>query len=337
MPIFDELLCLLNLYDILMCEGLTAFAFELQEKISRNEEICRVVESTEVLKSVYLSPILLKNNFSFHKLSRCFELIGDTLLRTGTDRSVIVILCRDRCVQWISRFVAALVKQFSADFVNVISCADSDQSVKNLSASSLKFRKCNIIVIPCGNDTFSLDVGYVDTVICLDEGLSLLHYTGGISVSDEGNIYSLCTANYEVNVCPIGSDEYNTDTIQKSLIRAVNLCKDNVRIFPVNWNPEVYEYWAHNEEKERYFPSSYEEIVVSEVNGTDAISTIKSTFKKTMTSESLIVSEVDDSLIWLETMQKPLEICSSQRTIKVAEVLSAKQELLNEESKRPAF
>ncbi|VDD84932.1 unnamed protein product [Enterobius vermicularis] len=343
--VLADLESLLDIYDTLMCEGITAFAIDLREKTSKRVSVRHIVEANAFLKTSFLMSDPLQEDFKFHKLDGCSKIIDDILFKYGHEKSIVVILCRSRNASWLQKLSSVLTGKFNGKPVSVVCGDPSCSSVCALPPSSMKDKMCNLIITSCTAETFTLSVGYVDAVICFDEGLSVLHYVNGINVSNDGQIYTLFTHDYEVNVDRVDSIDYGVDAIEGSLLKAVNLCKDNVRIFPPDWHPKIEEYWAELSsmslggskfiEYAIYSPgllSTFEAIAVRE--RTKALGGLKEVFLKSQNAMGLITSHAEENLMWLDKPQTSKNVSASDTTLKIVGVVGADDETLSAESER---
>ncbi|KAK6100644.1 hypothetical protein QQG55_1505 [Brugia pahangi] len=150
--IYCDFFELLSAYDILMCDGLTAFRNTLQ----------------------------------------------------GSKKSIVVLLCRDRDPAFVNSLLLSVTARLSD---------------KESGFAFFLDKLCNVIIVPCGSDAIEINVGYVDSIICMDEGF---------------NIYSFLAI------------EGTVDCVKMDHIKGLQLCNDVLPMLPFNVIPEIVEYWAQN-------------------------------------------------------------------------------------------
>ncbi|VBB28589.1 unnamed protein product [Acanthocheilonema viteae] len=193
--IYCDFFELLSAYDILMCDGLSAFRNTLQ----------------------------------------------------GGQKSTVIVLCRDRDPMFVNSLFLSIKAQLSDDeygFAFFLFKRNDNQT--EISENVMKDKLCNVVVVPCGSDTVEINIGYIDSIICMDEGLCTLRYTGNIRVRSEGNLSALCSAGYETNIYNFLTVDGTIDCIQADHIKGLQLCNDVLPMLPFNVVPEIVEYWAQN-------------------------------------------------------------------------------------------
>uniref|UniRef100_A0A915PNT5 histone acetyltransferase n=1 Tax=Setaria digitata TaxID=48799 RepID=A0A915PNT5_9BILA len=159
--IYCDFFELLLAYNILMCDGLTAFGNSLQE-------------TNDILKEACFLPTLSRpDDLQCHKLDMLVTLLRNTRERYGIG---------------IRHLSTAFFCRLKLDFLK-----NTDSLFSPLKADRL----CNVLLIPCASFSPEINVGYVDSIICMDEGLCSLRYTSVIKVRVEGNLLALCSAGYE--------------------------------------------------------------------------------------------------------------------------------------------
>ncbi|VDN01167.1 unnamed protein product [Thelazia callipaeda] len=115
-----------------------------------------------------------------------------------------------------------------------------------ISENMLKDGKCNVIIAPCGSDASAVNAGFLDFLICLDEGLCTLRNTANIKITVNGNLFAICCAGYETNIYSFMGAESTIDCIPSEHIHGLQLCNDVPRMLPSTVSPEIVEYWAEN-------------------------------------------------------------------------------------------
>ncbi|KAK6100645.1 hypothetical protein QQG55_1505 [Brugia pahangi] len=193
--IYCDFFELLSAYDILMCDGLTAFRNTLQ----------------------------------------------------GSKKSIVVLLCRDRDPAFVNSLLLSVTARLSdkeSGFAFFLVKKNNHQA--EISENMMKDKLCNVIIVPCGSDAIEINVGYVDSIICMDEGLCALHYTGTIRIRSEGNLLALCSSGYETNIYSFLAIEGTVDCVKMDHIKGLQLCNDVLPMLPFNVIPEIVEYWAQN-------------------------------------------------------------------------------------------
>uniref|UniRef100_A0A915BJQ9 Uncharacterized protein n=1 Tax=Parascaris univalens TaxID=6257 RepID=A0A915BJQ9_PARUN len=250
--VFCDLEDLFAIYDALMCDGITAFALCAQPIAKRSLTIQNIIESNVHIKEAFLQPDMSNTEqMCAHKLSTLLALINKALISYGSELSrghklVVVVLCRNRGPYYVSAVVATLRKRFVSRKreVDIIVYGKGANMAKNLSEHSLSSGKCSIILCPCDSSAVELNVGFVDVVICCDEGLSSLYYMGRIALKNEAELYALRTNGYETNICKFTSEESTKECIDANTIKGAQLCTDNPQLFPDMTIPEIVEYWS---------------------------------------------------------------------------------------------
>ncbi|EJD74417.1 hypothetical protein LOAG_18265 [Loa loa] len=200
--IYCDFFELLSAYDILMCDGLTAFRNTLQALSSQSTTIVEIIQSSDILRKACIPPRF--DNLECHKLD------------------MLVTLLMETCAYY-----------------------ENDHQIE-ISENSMKDQLCNVIIVPCDSDAIEINIDYVDSIICMDEGLCALHYTGTIRVQSTGSICALCSAGYETNICNFLAVEGTVDYVQADHIKGLQLCNDVLPMLPFNVIPEIVEYWAQN-------------------------------------------------------------------------------------------
>ncbi|VIO90091.1 Uncharacterized protein BM_BM12172 [Brugia malayi] len=236
--IYCDFFELLSAYDILMCDGLTAFRNTLQE-ITQSKDILR--------KTCFLSTPLRSDNLQCHKLDMLITLLTKTSTYYRSKKSIVVLLCRDRDPAFVNSLLLSVTARLSdkeSGFAFFLVKKNNHQA--EISESMMKDKLCNVIIVPCGSDAIEINVGYVDSIICMDEGLCALHYTGTIRIRSEGNLSALCSSGYETNIYSFLAIEGTVDCVKMDHIKGLQLCNDVLPMLPFNVIPEIVEYWAQN-------------------------------------------------------------------------------------------
>ncbi|KAL4001632.1 hypothetical protein ACH3XW_0055 [Acanthocheilonema viteae] len=203
--IYCDFFELLSAYDILMCDGLSAFRNTLQALSTMSTTIAEIIQSSDILREACFLPICSKSDdLQCHKLDMLITLLKKTCTYYGNDNQT------------------------------------------EISENVMKDKLCNVVVVPCGSDTVEINIGYIDSIICMDEGLCTLRYTGNIRVRSEGNLSALCSAGYETNIYNFLTVDGTIDCIQADHIKGLQLCNDVLPMLPFNVVPEIVEYWAQN-------------------------------------------------------------------------------------------
>ncbi|CAG9537461.1 unnamed protein product [Cercopithifilaria johnstoni] len=193
--IYCDFFELLSAYDVLMCDGLTAFRNTLE----------------------------------------------------GRKKSIVIVLCRDRDPAFVNSLILSLKARLSDEEYGFafFLFKRSDHQIQ-ISENAMKKELCNVVIIPCDSDGAGINIGCVDSIICMDEGLCALRYTGTIRVQSEGNLSALCSAGYETNIYSFLTVDGTIDCVQADHIKGLQLCNDVLPMLPFNAMPEVVEYWAQN-------------------------------------------------------------------------------------------
>ncbi|KAM3724474.1 Histone acetyltransferase Tip60 [Dirofilaria immitis] len=249
--IYCDFFELLSAYDILMCDGLTAFRNTLQALCTKSLTIDEVIQSNNILREACFLPVFTRpDDLQCHKLNMLITLLTKTCAYYGNQKSTIVILCRDRDPAFVSSLFSSIKARLSgkkSGFAFFLFKSENDHEAE-ISESTME-DLCNVVIVPCGLDTVKMSIGYVDSIICMDEGLSVLHYTGNIRVRLEGNLSALCSAAYETNICSFMTIEGTVDCVQADHIKGLQLSNDVLPMLPFNFIPEIVEYCAQDVDK----------------------------------------------------------------------------------------
>ncbi|VDM40385.1 unnamed protein product [Toxocara canis] len=269
--VFSDLEDLFIVYDALMCDGITAFALCAQPKAKRSATIGSIIESNVHTKEAFLLPDMSNvNEICSHKIPTLLGIIDKALHEYRSRMSVgnkvvFVVLCRNRGPLFVTAIAAAIRKRSASIKMktNVIIC---EKGCTMLNGA------CSIIVYPCDSSAVNLNVGFINLLICYDEGLSSLYYTGKIAVGNEAELYALRTNGYETvrcishfifisnftyrersplqNIYRFASDESTRECVNANIIKGAQLCMDNPQLFPSIAVPEIVEYWAAEDDGE---------------------------------------------------------------------------------------
>ncbi|VDM08923.1 unnamed protein product [Wuchereria bancrofti] len=277
--IYCDFFELLSAYDILMCDGLTAFRNTLQTLCSKSTTIAEITQSNDILrKACFLSTPLRSDNLQCHKLDMLITLLMKTSTYYHSKKSTVILLCRDRD--------PAFVK--------------NDHQAE-ISENTMKDKLCNVIIVPCGSDAIEINVGYVDSLICMDEGLCALHYTGTIKVRSEGNLSALCSSGYETNIYSFLAVEGTVDCVRTDHIKGLQLCNDVLPMLPFNVIPEIVEYWAQNVDSNEGLLTMIQRLDFQERlalnNPMDSLNLIKD-------NHSLLDFCVKETFLWQDRLQR---------------------------------
>ncbi|VDK78898.1 unnamed protein product [Onchocerca ochengi] len=247
--IYCDFFELLSAYDILMCDGLTAFKNNLQALSIQSLTIAEIIQSSDILREACFRPTFaMPNDFQCHKLDMLITLLTKTCAYYGIQKSIVVLLCRNRDPAFVSNLLLSVKARLSgkeSKFAFFLFKKGNDHQAE-ISENAMKDELCNVIIVPCGFDAVEINVGCVDSIICMDEGLSALHYTGTIRVRLEGSLSTLCSAAYETNICNFMTIEGTVDCVQANHIKGLQLSSDVLSMLPFNVIPEIVEYWAQN-------------------------------------------------------------------------------------------
>uniref|UniRef100_A0A0R3S690 Helicase ATP-binding domain-containing protein n=1 Tax=Elaeophora elaphi TaxID=1147741 RepID=A0A0R3S690_9BILA len=248
--IYCDFFELLSAYDILMCDGLTAFRNTLQTLSTLSTTIAAIIQSNDILRKACF--LLRSDDMQCHKLDMLITLLRKTCAYYGRQKSTIMVLCRDRDSVFVSNLLLSIKSQLSSEkhgFAFFL-FKRNDRGTE-ISENAMKDKLCNVVIVPCGSDPVEINIGYVDSIICMDEGLCALHYTGTIRVRSEGSLSVLCAKNYETgmftfqNIYSFLTINGTIDCIQADHIKGLQLCNDVLPMLPFNVIPEVVEYWTH--------------------------------------------------------------------------------------------
>uniref|UniRef100_A0A1I7V9J5 Bm539 n=1 Tax=Loa loa TaxID=7209 RepID=A0A1I7V9J5_LOALO len=243
--IYCDFFELLSAYDILMCDGLTAFRNTLQALSSQSTTIVEIIQSSDILRKACIPPRF--DNLECHKLDMLVTLLMETCAYYAGQKSTVIVLCRKRDPLFVDSLLLSIKAQLSSreSRFAFFLFKKNDHQIE-ISENSMKDQLCNVIIVPCDSDAIEINIDYVDSIICMDEGLCALHYTGTIRVQSTGSICALCSAGYETNICNFLAVEGTVDYVQADHIKGLQLCNDVLPMLPFNVIPEIVEYWAQN-------------------------------------------------------------------------------------------
>ncbi|VDO39308.1 unnamed protein product [Onchocerca flexuosa] len=250
--IYCDFFELLSAYDILMCDGLTAFRNNLQALSIQSLTIAEITQSNDILRETcFRSVFTTPNDLQCHKLDMLITLLTKTCAYYGNQKSIVVLLCRNRDPAFVRNLLLSIKVRLSREeskFAFFLFKRGNDHQAE-ISENAMKDKLCNVIIVPCGSEAVEINVSYVDSIICMDEGLSALRYTETIRVRLEGNLSALCSAAYETNICSFMTSEGTVDCVQANHIKGLQLSNDVLPMLPFNVIPEIVEYWAQNVDK----------------------------------------------------------------------------------------
>ncbi|VDN85364.1 unnamed protein product [Brugia pahangi] len=112
--IYCDFFELLSAYDILMCDGLTAFRNTLQALCSKSRTIAEITQSNDILrKTCFLSTPLRSDNLQCHKLDMLITLLTKTSTYYRSKKSIVVLLCRDRDPAFFNSLLLSVTARLS--------------------------------------------------------------------------------------------------------------------------------------------------------------------------------------------------------------------------------